>query len=601
MASRPARRPLLAAAAALVAALGAAGCVSMPSGGAVQSYPITQATDAQDQPDVQIVPQPPGANWAPIQIVQGFLTASASFGTHRKVALQYLTPQESVTWNPSWSAIVYSKGPDVEDTPAASAPGKNASTVTVQISGQEQAYLKAYGSYSVTSASAPDESPAAQQSFQLVKLDGQWRISDAPPELLLTSDSFANDYEQRNLYFFDPTGRYLVPDPVYVPLRSSELAGLMAGLVHDLISPPKDWLSGGATKTALPLGTKISVTVSGVIAVVNLTGSAISKAGTEAMQDISSQLLWTLSGGQLTGTSGQTVQSVEVEVNGNPWDPPGSQGNPVQQVQDSKINPPSGATPVFYYVDDDGYLNRRSGAQGKPVRVEQIGARYSQVAVSPDGRYLAALRDGTLYTGLIGGDLARRGSGYVAISWDVNDDLWASAGDQIVVFRGAATTRQPLGQQVPVDVVSSDGIRDVSVPFTALRVAPDGVRVAVVTGGNTSTLTFGAISGVQGANPQITLSQVQLSPLNSTTFTGVTWYGPDDVITLADPGPVATEYPVSGGTATSIPVDQEQTSVSASSGNLLIAGVSGGHIAADDSLTGAWMLLGSGSNAAYPG
>jgi hypothetical protein len=598
MASRLARRPVLAAAAALVAALGAAGCVSMPSGGPVQSYPVTQATDAQDQPYVQIVPQPPGANWTPTQIVQGFLTASASFGNHRKVALQYLTPQESKTWNPSWSAIVYSKGPNVEDTAAASAPAKNATTVTVQISGQEQAYLRGSGSYSVTSASARDESPAARQSFQLVKLDGQWRISDAPPDLLLTSDSFANDYELRNLYFFDPTGRYLVPDPVYVPLRAGADAGLMDGLVHDLVSPPSDWVSGGATETALPTGTKISgVTLDGVIAVVNLAG-AITSASTEVKQEISSQLLWTLSGAAPSGTSGQDVQSVEVEVNGKPWDPPGSQGNPVQS--DSKMNPASGATPVFYYVDGEGYLTRRSGARGKPVRVEQIGAGYSQVAVSPDGRYLAALlRNGTLYTGLIGGDLARRGTGYVAVSWDVNDDLWASAGDQIVMFRGAATIRQPLGQQVAVDVVSSDGIRDESVPFTALRVAPDGVRVAIVTDRN--TLTFGAISGVQGANPQIALSQVQLSPLNATTFTGVTWYGPDDVITLADPGPVATEYPVSGGTATSIPVDPEQQSISASSGNLLIAGLSGGHIAADDSLTGSWMLLGSGSNPGYPG
>jgi Sporulation and spore germination len=599
MASRRARRPLLAAVAALFAALGAAGCVSMPSGGPVQSYPVTQATDAQDQPNVQIVPQPPGAGWSPEQIVQGFLTASASFGTHRKVALQYLTPQESVAWDPSWSAIVYSKGPDVEDTAAASAPAKNATTVTVQITGQEQASLRESGSYSLTSASAPDESPAARQSFQLVKLGGQWRISDAPPELLLTSDSFANDYELRNLYFFDPTGRYLVPDPVYVPLRAGADAGLLDGLAHDLVSPPADWLSGGATETALPVGTKVSgVTLDGVTAVVNLTGT-ITSASTEVKQDISSQLWWTLSGAAPSGTSGQDVQSVEVEVNGHPWDPPGSQDNPVQTG--SKMNPASGATPVFYYVDSQGYLTRRSGAQGKPARVEQIGAGYSQVtvAVSPDGRYLAALRDGTLYTGLVGGALARRGTGYVAMSWDVNDDLWASAGDQIVMFRGAATSRRPLGQQVAVDVVSSDGIRDESVPFTALRVAPDGVRVAIVTDGN--TLTFGAISGIQGANPQIALSQVQLSSQNATTFTGVTWYGPDDVITLADPGPVATEYPVSGGSATSIPVDPEQTSISASSGNLLIAGLTGGRMAADDSLTGSWMLLGSGSSPAYPG
>jgi hypothetical protein len=597
MASRTARRRVLAAAAALAGALCAAGCVSMPSGGPVQSYPVTQATDAQDQPYVQIVPQPPGANWSPMQIVQGFLTASASFGTHRTVAEQYLTPQESKLWNPSWSAIVYKEGPDVEGTAAATAPAKGVTTVTVQITGQEQAYLKGYGSYSVTSASAPDESPAARQSFQLVRLDGQWRISDAPPELLLTSDSFANDYQLRNLYFFDPTGRYLVPDPVYVPLRAQP-GGLMNGLVYDLITPPRDWLSGGATRTALPAGTRISaVTLDGVTAVVNLAGAALAKAGPGVMQAISSQLLTTLSGAAQSGTAGQDVQSVEVEVNGRPWDPPGSQGNPVQR--DSKLNPASGATPVFYYVDAQGYLTRRSGAQAKPARVEQIGTGYGQVAVSPDGRYLAALRDGTLYTGLVGGDLARRGTGYVAMSWDVNDDLWASAGNQIVMFRGAATSRRPLGQQVAVDVVSSSGIRDMSGPFSALRVAPDGVRVAVVIGGN--QLTFGAVSGTQGANPQIMLSQVQLSPLNATRFTGVAWYGPDDVITLAEPGPAATEYPVNGGTVTSIPVDPGQLSISASSENLLIAGLPGGHMAADDSLTGSWMPLGTGSDPAYPG
>ena len=65
----PSSRPLLAALAALlVAALAATGCVSMPSGGAVRSYPVTQGTAAQNQPYVQIKPPPPGANWAPSQI-----------------------------------------------------------------------------------------------------------------------------------------------------------------------------------------------------------------------------------------------------------------------------------------------------------------------------------------------------------------------------------------------------------------------------------------------------------------------------------------------------------------------------------------------------
>ena len=43
--------------------------------------------------------------------------------------------------------------------------------------------------------------------------------------------------------------------------------------------------------------------------------------------------------------------------------------------------------------------------------------------------------------------------------------------------------------------------------FTALQVAPDGVRVAIVMGGN--ELTFGAISRQQAQSPRISLSLVQ--------------------------------------------------------------------------------------------
>ncbi len=93
------------------------------------------------------------------------------------------------------------------------------------------------------------------------------------------------------------------------------------------------------------------------------------------------------------------------------------------------------------------------------------------------------------------------------MSWDVNDDLWASQGEQIVMFRGTPSARQPLAQMVPVEVNSAVG----SGPFTALQVAPDGVRVAIVMDGN--ELTFGAISRQQTQNPRITLSPVQENPL----------------------------------------------------------------------------------------
>ena len=599
---------LAALAALLVAALSATGCVSMPSGGAVLAYPVTQGTDAQNQPYVQIQPQPPGAGWTPQDIVQGFLTASANYGNYPQVARQYLTPAEQKAWNPFWSAVVYKTGPNVAK-PVYPSRTKDPKTATVAIGGAIQANLLGNGNYSVPSASAPGGSPDTPLPFQLAKVGGQWRIAYAPPELLLTSDSFANDYQLRNLYFFDPLYRFLVPDPVYVPVPAKP-GVLMDGLVNELITPPGDWLSV-ATKTIFPPKTKVSgVTLNGVTAVVNLTGAAIAKASSEAssdvMQRISAQLLLTLSGSAPSVSNGQGVQSVEVVVDGKPWVPPNGEDNPVQRTPGWE--PAYGASKEFYYVDSKGNLASRTATGGKPVAIEPIGTGYSQIAVSLDGTYLAALRGSTLYTGVVGGRLAKRGSGFVSISWDANDDLWASQGGQIDMFRSTVSARQPLAQMVPVDVSTQPDQQ-----FTALQVAPDGVRVAIVMNGN--ELTFGAISRQQTQNPQITLSPVQESPLTqvqsspvNANFTALTWYGPDMVITLATPGPAVTEYPVSGGTPTPLQADPEMETISASSGQPLIAGLRRGGMMADPGLAGSWQPVNDvggtpaeGSSPTYPG
>jgi len=129
----PMKRPVLAALAALiVAALTATGCVSVPTGGPVISYPVTQGTAAQNQPYVQVQPQPPGTGWSPTDIVTGFLTASASYGTYPQVVEQYLTPDEQKSWNPSWSAVVYKNGPNVMPAIYPSTV-KNPKTATVKI------------------------------------------------------------------------------------------------------------------------------------------------------------------------------------------------------------------------------------------------------------------------------------------------------------------------------------------------------------------------------------------------------------------------------------------------------------------------------------
>jgi hypothetical protein len=593
------------AAVAFVVALLAllAGCISEPSGGPVISYSMTQGPGGQNQPLPQIIAQPPAAGWTPEQIVRGFLAASASFAGGQRIAREYLTTKENRAWTPNWSARVYRSGPNVGEAAFTGTGSGRVATVTV--GGSVQAFLSGTGGYVAPSASATGGAPGGQPTFRLQKVGNQWRISKAPPYLVLTSYSFQYDYQLRNLYFFDPTISYLVPDPVYVPLQATT-ASLMDGLVYDLINPPGDWLSRGATSTSFPRKTTTigDVTLNGGTAAVNL-GGAITKGATDKLlEQVSAQLLWTLIG---SGGSGPAVQSVQLSVNGKPWSPKGSDLNPVQQLRQSKYTPANGASShQFYYVDSAGDLLSRASSVSKPVKVAHIGTGFTQIAVSPDKQYVAALKkNGSLFTGRLGAPLVRRaGDGYTSLSWDPADDLWATTGDQIVMLSGAVSPSQQAGKTIGVSVVNSDGTTQNVGPFTALRVAPDGVRVAIIVGGN--DLDFGAFAPLDNVRPgqaavQIVLSQFYVS-VPSATFTSLTWYGPDNVIALRDPGPELTEYPVNGGSSTSIPAQPQMSWITASLGNPLIASLPRGVMVADTSLSGSWTpVQGTGISAVYPG
>lgn len=604
-----------AVACALAGLLSVAGCVSIPNGGPVLSEPVTPGADALNQPYPQLIPRPPAPGGSPADIVRGFLTASASFADGQQVARDFLTPVSSRAWHPTWSATVFS-GSDPRITRVTYPDPANRDQVSVTVSGNVQAELSASGAYAVPSASGGTTSSV---TFTLTRKDkhAQWRISSAPPgQLLLTSTEFAADYQLRNLYFLDPQARFLVPDPVYVPLQTASV-NLLNGLVRDLIRPPDDWLRDG-TRTAFPPGTRLlaDVVVNGSAAEVNI-GGAVARAGDDVLGKVSAQLLSTLSG---SGQGQPAIQSVVLDVDGKPWFPPQAQQNPVQHSTTLQV--PSGASSYFYYLGGQGELMRRPVAGGPAVKVRTLGTGYSAIAVSPDGRYLAALRDGTLYTGPLGGPLFKRGgSGYTTMSWDARDRLWAVAAGAVAMLRGDVTARSAQALTAPesVLVTQPDGYPETE-PVTAVRVAPDGVRVAFIIGGTARTLAFGAIARrVPGpAQEQVPpragqlaegLPVIKLSPFHvsgSDEFSSVSWYGANNVVTMgvgtSTEGPRLTEYSVNGVSSTVIPTEMGIRSVTTSAGGELIAATEDGTLLGNLSTSGAWASIGSSGLApAYPG
>ena len=121
--------------------------------------------------------------------------------------------------------------------------------MTVRVAGSVLGTINEDGQYQ---AAKPGTSQDAFD-FTVVRVQGQWRILNPTPELLLSKTEVSRTFRSRDLYFFDPTLSALVPDPVYVPAEATSQQ-LVAHLVAALQQGPQGWLARG-TKTAFPHGT----------------------------------------------------------------------------------------------------------------------------------------------------------------------------------------------------------------------------------------------------------------------------------------------------------------------------------------------------------
>ena len=337
-ASRPARRrlsfarslPFARRACVLAAAaISVAGCVSMPSSGAVGVISATPQSTSGDGNVIEQLPAGPYGNQDPAEIVQGFLTASASYPANASIAREYLLGSVSRGWSPGWSVTVFSKfNPYQQVVSPRTAHGVQAATVDV--SGDVQSAFN--GSGQIVSAGSQGGTAGSYQ-FSLTKVNGQWRISKPPPaRRLLTVQQFADFYRSQNLYFTNSfvlpaqPDQPLVPDSVFVPV-GTPTTDLVTNLVKALLPTTPD----GEPQSALlqkaagtfPAGTSlISVAQTGSTAIVNLGG--LTKASTAVREQVSAQLAWTLATPRAGPPAEGAVQSVELELNGKPWIPPKS-------------------------------------------------------------------------------------------------------------------------------------------------------------------------------------------------------------------------------------------------------------------------------------
>jgi hypothetical protein len=137
-----------------------------------------------------------------------------------------------------------------------------------------------------------------------------------------------------------------------------------------------------------------------------------------------------------------------------------------------------------------------------------------------------------------------------------------------------------------------------------LRVAPDGVRVAmIVRGPGGSQVMVGAIAHSGSAASITSPVQVGAKVAHPAPVSAVSWYDADDLAVLVGGGTASAEIhkvPVNGGQPTELAPDPYAISLTVGGGQIVV-GNSEGRIATFVVSTGSWRLLPPGQAPAYPG
>lgn len=346
--------------------LACAGCVQLPHSGPVVNGSSQGAADSRLPSDID--PEPPQQGQSRLAVVNGFVEAMTAWPITTTVAKEYLTADAAREWNPQAGTIVYSNfAPPTDDTGG----------VTVRLSGASR--LDSSGAWR-------GEVPAQDQTlrFHVVLDHGEYRIVNPPNAMVVPTTWFQQRFGQVALYYFDAQARFLVPEPVFVPLGDQ----LPTALVSALLAGPPRGLTG-VVRTFLPAGLSIGLSVpvspSGV-ADIGLVGEQTQVSAQEA------DLLLA----QLAATLRQdaAITGFRVTVNDQPLRP-GSAGR-TYPVDFGVQYAATATTDVALYGIKDHRLVGGDANRMLPVPGPFGSGDYGldSVAVAPDGRRAVAVTDG---------------------------------------------------------------------------------------------------------------------------------------------------------------------------------------------------------------
>ena len=304
----------------------------------------------------------------------------------------------------------------------------------------------------------------------MTRVEGEWRISDAPDALVVPSSWFDQAYRRVSLYFLDPTARILVPEPVYVPrgdsLASALVDGLLAGPVVGAPGVERSFLPPG-----LEVDLSVTVTEDGIAEVPLLGGVTMPTEGEAAL--LVAQLARTLA-------QDSTLTAFRVTIDDEPVTL--ADGSTTFPMDAEEALDPAGsrATSLLFGLRDGRLVSGPPEAMevtAGPMGESEVGLR--SVGVTLDGTRVAGVLSGgdaiqVTEVRTADADLVEVVSGGTDLAppvWDDAERLWVldrtAAGAEVSVVVGerrrSIEVQGISGRPVSHLLVSRDGSRLVAV------------------------------------------------------------------------------------------------------------------------------------------
>ena len=470
----------------LLAVLVAGGCASVP--GSSEVTVLRRVGDAAEP----TAPPGPARNAGPLETVRGWVLASGATAERHQAARGFLTSATAGTWDDGASPVVVA---DQVDTVF----------VDRQVPvGEARVRVRATALGVLTPEGVFDAGVRpVEVEVGLVEQNGQWRISSLPTGTIVRrSDLRANTRPVRT-WFLDPQRAGPVSDPRY--LATTPARSVPTRTLQYLLAGPSESLAGAAV-SSLPAGTvlrsDVSLTSEGT-AVVDL--SRTGPLDERRRREVAQQVTLTL--------AGIGVARVQLLVDGEPLLPATPEvdvaaalaGLPpeVARRPDLPVDPVVGGpgeSEVPVLAADRGRLRLLSGepAGGPAGR----GAyRAVSASASAEGEVALVAEDAPsadpaaprvrLLTGPGGSELAVsgiQGRSLARPSWTPDStEVW-SVVDGATVVRAGRSGPPGAVRPLPVDAteLAAAGVTGppgALGPLSALRISPDGARVALVSGG----------------------------------------------------------------------------------------------------------------------